>query len=157
MTIMNKKVLIMTLVLALSFGTMAVFADAVVSPAGSYAELTGMTVADAYDLKGDQTFGDLAKEAGFYEDFKAAVVPAKVDMVQDKADEGLITQTDADAIIELLENCDGSHESVLKDSGLFMKFGQGQGENQGNGDALMAQDGSGLTRANQGGNGLGRK
>lgn len=120
-----KKLIAITLigVLAIGLGAMS-FADAFSSPAQVYADLAGVDVATAYELKGtDKTFGELAEENGFLDAFEAATLSGKIAIVNARVADGTLSQEDADAIIEQIENCDGDPQSRL---GQFfnMRFGQ---------------------------------
>jgi hypothetical protein len=127
-------------VLAIGLGAMS-FASAYSSPSEVYANLANKSVAEAYRLKGAEgTFGDLAKENGFYKEFSAATLAAKIAMVKDKAADGILTTEDAAEIIAQLEDCDGTMAARV---GQFfsMRFGADR-EVKGNyGGGEMAQSG----------------
>ncbi|MBN2259176.1 MAG: hypothetical protein JW702_01375 [Clostridiales bacterium] len=110
---MKKLVTIVLIgVLAIGFGAFA-FADALSSPAEVYANLEGIEVADAYVLKGtDQTFGDLAKEAGIYDAFVAANLEGKIAMIDEKVADGTLSAEDAAAIKLEIENCEGTSSKL---------------------------------------------
>lgn len=111
---MKKMISIILIgVLAIGFGALS-FADAFSNPAETYSNLAGITVAEAYELKGaDQTFGDLAKESGFWDDFVAATLAGKIAIVEAKFADGTLTQEEADEIIAQINDCDGIGESAL--------------------------------------------
>ncbi|MEA3422230.1 MAG: hypothetical protein U9Q80_00220 [Bacillota bacterium] len=136
---MKKMISIILIgVLAIGFGALS-FADAFGNPAETYSNLAGITVAEAYELKGaDQTFGDLAKESGFWDDFVAATLAGKIAIVEARLADGTLTQEEADEIIAQINDCDGSGESAL--GKLYnLAFGR-KGETKGNygeGEAQM--------------------
>lgn len=132
-----KKMMAIVLIgiMVLALGAMS-FADAFSSPAQVYADLAGIDVAEAYELRSSgMTFGELAQEEGFYEEFAAATLEGKIVILNQLVADGTMTQEDADAIIEQLEDCDGTMTARL---GQFFgtRFGQG-----GQGNAVRAQDG----------------
>ncbi|OPL09610.1 MAG: hypothetical protein AVO33_06255 [delta proteobacterium ML8_F1] len=112
-------------VLAIGMGTMS-FAGVMTRPAEIYADLAGTSVAEAYTLKGSEgTFGDLARDGGFYEDFVAANLAGKTAIIEELVTEGTLTQEDADMILLEMANCDSEPSFIGKTYELF--FGQ-QGE-----------------------------
>lgn len=138
---MKKLVSIILIgVLAIGFGAIS-FADAFTSPVEIYSELAGVTVAEAYELKGtDKTFGDLAKEEGFWDEFVEATIAGKIAMVEARVADGTLEQEDADSIIEQLNDCDGTGDSRIgqffmmafgRNSEVRGNFGAKQGEFQG--------------------------
>lgn len=137
-----KKLLVIGLVgvLAIGLGAMS-FADAFSSPAEVYADLSGTSVAEAYELKGaNKTFGELAEENGFLNDFEAATRAGKINMVQARVADGTLEQEDADEIISQINDCEGTRESRLGQ--LFnMRFGQNNEVKGFYGEGNMAQNG----------------
>lgn len=113
-------------VLAIGFGAMS-FADTLQSPAEVYADLTGVTVAQAYTLKGtDKTFGELAEENGVLELFMEATMAGKILIVEGLVGDGTLAQEDADAILNQLAECDGTGEAAIG-SQYNLGFGQAAG------------------------------
>ncbi len=137
-----KKLLVIGLIGVLTIGLGAMsFADAFSSPAEAYADLSGMSVAEAYELKGaDKTFGKLAEENGFLDDFEAATRAGKINIVQARVADGTLEQEDADEIISQINDCEGTPGSRL---GQFfkMRFGQNNEEKGFYGEGNMAQNG----------------
>lgn len=136
-----KKIVSSLLVsgLLLSTGIVA-FADSISSPAEIYANLTGKTVEEAYELRGnDKSFGQLAEDEGVYEKFQAAILEAKKQILADKVEKEEITQEKADEILKLMEDCDGTGTNRLGQKngiGFGQGAGNGQGKGQGRGQGL---------------------
>jgi hypothetical protein len=163
-----KKFGLLLLVGFMVFGSMA-FAAEGSSPAEIYAGLTGKTVEEAYEARGQGRFGALAKEEGVSEDFVAQMLAAKKVQINSLVGDSL-TQEEADALIAEMEarvaECDGTQEQARLLQGYAMQFGdglglgsqygkadggQGQGgqmkggnHGAGNQNARGSQDGSGL-------------
>ncbi|SHJ59380.1 DUF2680 domain-containing protein [Paramaledivibacter caminithermalis] len=144
---------LLTLVLAtgivLSVGLVA-FADSISTPAEIYGNLTGKTVEEAYELKGNnKTFGQLAQEAGVYDKFKTSMLEMKKQVIADKVENGELTQEKADEILKLMETgCDGTGSQRLG-----QKYGMGFGKGSGKGSGKGLGRGCGVGR----GNAFGRK
>jgi len=130
---MKKFVSMMLItVLAIGMGTMS-FAGAFSNPAEIYADLAGISVAEAYALKGAEgTFGDLAREEGFYEDFVAANLAGKTAIIEGLVADGTLTQEDADAILLEMANCDGSGDARIGQAHSLFFGQQGDREIKGN-------------------------
>jgi len=152
-----KKLLTSLLVsgLVLSAGISA-FADSISTPAEVYGNLTGKTVEEAYELRGnDKTFGQLAEEAGIFDKFQAAILEVKKQIIADKVEKEELTQEKADELLQLMENnCDGTGSQRLGQK-YGISFGRGAGNGLGNGQGrgLSKGQGAGMGR----GNGLGRR
>lgn len=151
-----KKVLSTLLVSSLIFSAGVVaFADSISSPAEIYSSLSGKTVEEAYELKGnDKTFGQLAEDAGFFDKFQAAMLKAKKQIIADKVEKNELTQEKADKLLKLMEeNCDGSGTQRLGQKyGVGFGRGKGAGMGQGQGKGLGRGRRAGMGK----GNGLGR-
>lgn len=159
---MKKSIaLLVTGLVVLSTGVVS-FADSSTSPAEIYAQTAGITLEEAFDQRGtDQTFGDLAKEKGIWDQFSQLFLSSKTESIQAKVDDGTMTSEDADRILTQLENCDGTGTDKLL-SGYNMQFGKGNGTgNQGNGFGAKSgnglRDGSGAGNGQRNGNGNGLK
>ena len=128
-----KKILVLTVtvVILLSLGAV-VFADSFESPADIFSRLKGITKDEAYELKGNKTFGDLAKENGVYDDFHKAYLESKKSVIEEKIRNGELTREQADEVLKALEECDGTSQKLLGQK-YNLRFGQGQGLGQGNG------------------------
>ncbi len=135
-----KKVLSLALVGILALGAMGMsFAASPFGAAETYANLAGITVEEAYEVKlaSGGTFGDLAKEKGFYDAFSAAILSSKITMINGLVAEGELTQAEADALITSLENCDGTQQHLLKgvlNFGAQSRSGESKGEGAMNGE-----------------------
>lgn len=153
-----KKLLSSLLVagLVLSVGMIS-FADSIQTPAEIYGSLTGKTVEEAYDLKGnDKTFGQLAKDSGIYEEFKASFLESKKQIIADKVAKEEITQEKADEILKLMETCDGTGTQRLGQK-YGVRFGRGAGKGQGKGMGRGCGKGMGRGLGAGRGNGCGIK
>ncbi len=155
-----KKSVVMLAVAVMMLGTMGVaFADASWGPAAIYADLTQITEEEAYALKveKDMTFGELAQEEGVYDEFKAAALAGKEEMLDQLVKDGKITQEKADEVLAAMEACDGDSQGLLKGTGLFGQRngnGRGAGNGQGNGARVGNGEGFGGGAQNRGSNGL---
>ena len=157
---MKKLVAILTLTVLIGAGAGFAYASSSVRPAEIYANLAGVTVDEAYDLKleSGKTFGELAQEAGVYEDFQAATLAAKTTMIEEMVTSGELTQEEADEILAALATCDGTSQGILKDAlnlGQKLMNGNGRNAGQGRGCASGICDGS-SSQLRQGGNGRNR-
>lgn len=124
----------------------ALAAAAYGSPAEAVAGLTGKTLDDVIAEKSEtgKTYGQLANDAGVLDEFKAALLEMKKDILAAKVDEGKLTQEQADeilaAIAENQANCDGTGAKIGQ------RYGVGFGANGGgrcNGNGYMGQNGQG--------------
>ncbi len=156
-----KKIGLLLLAGFMVFGSMA-FAAESASPAEIYANLTGKTVEEAWQMRGQGRFGALAAEEGVSEAFVAQMLAAKKAQIQSLVGDTL-TQEEADSLIADLEariaECDGTGQQAQLLQGLGMRFGNGQGVGMGNGQGGKGvgngqANGSGQGNANgRGGNG----
>lgn len=133
-----KKLVSMALVGVIAVGSMSLsFAASPFKAADVYAGLANITVEEAYAIKlesGD-TFGELAKEAGFYDAFAEATLASKIIMINGLVAEGELSQTEADALIASLENCE---QHILKGA-----LNLGQQSRSGENRNEAAQNGAG--------------
>ncbi len=141
----------------------ALAAAAYGSPAEAVAGLSGKTLDDVVAEKSEtgKTYGQLASEAGVLDEFKAAVLEMKKDILAAMVAEGKLTQEQADEILAaIMENqatCDGTGGAKVGQcygAGLGANgggFGNGNGfkgpngkggNGQGNCSGLMLRDGS---------------
>lgn len=83
-----------------------------------YANLADMTTEEARLERQEsmQPFGKLAKERGFYEQFKTEALQSKIAWIENKVSTGEITQSEADELISSLKNCDGTKSDTLKNA-----------------------------------------
>ncbi len=133
----KKTVLTASLLVGvLAFSGLA-YAD-VMTPVQKLSELTGKSVEALYAEKGDGTFGALAADAGYLEEFKANMLEDKKAIIAQRVEEGRLTQEQADAIIaDMTEHqavCDGTgYQGESPRYGIGYGQGQGQGLGQGAG------------------------
>ena len=102
------------------------------TPAEIYSDVTGVTTQEAYSLRQEEgiTFGELAEENGVFQEFVDKMVEDKISRIEDRVDQGSLTQEEADTYIakikENAENCDPSNSSKLgQKMGLNWKNGNG--------------------------------
>lgn len=131
----KKTVLTASLLVGvLAFSGLA-YAD-VMTPVQKLSELTGKSVETLYAEKGEGTFGALASEAGYLEEFQAGMIENKKEVIAKRVEEGRLTQEQADAIIEAMVEhqalCDGTGYQGEKPR-YGVGFGQGQAQGQGMG------------------------
>jgi hypothetical protein len=146
-----KKTILVLAVAVMVFGTMSVaFADASWGPLAILEKLSGESQEDIYAMREEgETLGDVAKDLGVYDDFRAEALTQKKAMLQEMLEAGEITEAEAERVLTAFESCDGTQQQVLQGEGLF---GQRAGNGQGNG--LKAMDGEGFG-AKEGGFGQG--
>lgn len=137
-----KKIvsIVLTGAVILSLGGIA-FAGSFDSPAEILANLTGKTVEKLYEEKGDKTFGQLAAEdEEIFEQFRDQMLESKKAIIEQRVEEKLLTQEEADKILaQMEENCTlnpGEGKRLGQEYNLrfqFGKNGQGQGMGMGRG------------------------
>lgn len=161
---MKKSIGILTaLALVLSLGAVA-FADAVMSPAEIYSELSGTTPEEAHALKGDGTFGQLAERNGLLEAFEAKNLENKKLILETRVENGQMTREQADALLARMGSgdCDAGQARLGMNTGAAFGrpdqekgagYGQGNGNGQGSGNGPEA--GSGFGRQLRDGSGSG--
>lgn len=154
----KKAILIGITVLALSSLSVTAFAASRYgSPSEAAAALTGKTVAAVRQERAEtgKRYGEMAREAGKSEEFRAEKLEIMKDRLAEKVTDGKITQERADEILAAIEerqaNCDGtgsqSHE----------RLGLGNGESGGTGGGEKSRGGQGPRDGSgqRGGNGTG--
>lgn len=150
--IFSKKMLLLTTaaVAMLSLGAVA-FADSLKTPAQIYSEVTGKTIEQAITERqtSGESYGQLAQDAGKYEEFKSQMLENRKALFDEKVKSGQITQAQADAILERIENCEGPGQGVCG-NGLGNGFGRGGGCGMMNG---RGNNGNGFGWGNGQGNG----
>jgi len=140
--------------LALSLG-IAAFANA----SETYSNLAGVTVEEAFEERGtDKTFGELAEEKGFLDEFTKAMLEEKKEWLDALVKDGRLTQEKADEILKDLENCTldpGSRRGLIREYNLGFgrntnrglrdgsNLGRGYGRNS---ESKGLRDGSGFQR-----------
>lgn len=149
----SKKLMVFAvIVLVLAATTVTAFAASKYnSPAEAVADLTNRSVEDVVSERQEtgNTYGSIAKEAGVLDEFKTEMSEMKQDHLGEKVAEGTMTQDQADAIIEAIEEkqdaCDGSGSGQIgKQYGAGFGRGPGHGlkRGPGNGQGRMAGNGA---------------
>ncbi len=118
------------------------------NPAEIYADLTGTTVDEAIAERGtDKTFGQLADEQGLLDEFRAANLESKKAILQQRVEEGVITQEQADEIIKQMEEgCTLEPGSNRFGQNYNLGFGRNnsmRGQGMGNGSRVRRGRGQG--------------
>lgn len=125
---MKRIVFSVTLLAGLLIFSGAAYA-AVMTPAEKLAEITGKPAEDLRIEKGDRTWGALAQDAGYLEQFKKEMLEMKKEVIADRVTEGKLTQEQADtitqAMIEKQAACDGTGYA-----GTPPRYGVGFGQSQ---------------------------
>ncbi|PKM58522.1 MAG: hypothetical protein CVU98_00635 [Firmicutes bacterium HGW-Firmicutes-3] len=133
----------LVLVAATSIG---VYAAESMSPVQSLSELTGKSVEELYEAKGDLTFGALAQELEVADDFRTDMVANKLAILEERVAQGALTREAADemiaVILEKQENCDGTGLNQ-GDAKLGLGLGRGNGMGNGNGEKVGGGNGFG--------------
>jgi hypothetical protein len=149
----KKFAVVLTVVIVL--GAAGAAYAAVQSPADIAAGLTGKSVEDLYNARAEgKTYGTIANEEGKLEEFKALMLERKKEILDQRVEEGRLTQEQADEILNSLEtniaNCDGTGNggaAIGRNGGAG--FGQGSGMGQG------TNKGTGMRNGGGGGRGMG--
>lgn len=141
-----KKLITLFLVtiIIVTVGAVAM-ADGFKTPSEIFADLKGITVEEAYELRGnDKTFGALAKEEGVLDEFVEANVESKNVIIEERVKEGQLSREQANELIKALEDCDGSGEKMLGQKyGVGFGNGNGSGRGKGNGRGYRRGNGNG--------------
>ncbi|MTI47369.1 DUF2680 domain-containing protein [Sporosalibacterium faouarense] len=131
------------------------FASGFDGPADTYSKLADISVEEAYQQRGiDKTFGQLAEENGFFEEFRNANLEYKKAILEEKVEEGVITQEQAEEIIKAMEEgCTLEPGTNRWGQEYGLCFGtnygnQGIGMNGANGQGLGKGRGYGQRRGN---------
>lgn len=133
---LKKISLVASLVGVIGLGSFA-YASDFSTPADIASDLTGKTVESLKEERqSGKTYGEIAKEAGKQEEFKASMLENKKAILNERVSQGQITQQEADKILseiqENMKNCDGTgSKGIGKKYG--MGFGKGNGQGQGKG------------------------
>ena len=163
MTKSGRAVVAAVSMFVLCAGSTAVFAASAKSPAETLAELTGNSVESviAEKIESGQTYGAMAAAAGKLDEFTAANLEAKKDILAERVASGKITQERADAVMgnitQNMATCDGTATGGAgAGAGIGAGAGAGNGNGQGNRDGSGTGGGNGGTGGgNGGGNGGG--
>ena len=119
-----KKFLFLTVVFMFA---VSVVAFATETPAEVYSDISGKTIEEVYELRGDGTFGELAENNGLYEEFKERMLESKKEILDKMVDEGTLTRESADEYIAEMETHISSDDG--RTLGLGQKIGLAFGRN----------------------------
>lgn len=127
-----KKLAAFTIAAALGLaGTTAFAAAAYQTPAEAVAGLTGRTTQEVIDerINTGKTYGTIAQEAGKLEEFQSAMLEMAKDRMDELVSAGGLTQEQADARIDLMEQnqviCNGT--GIGAGAGVGGGYGRGYG------------------------------
>lgn len=108
------KMVLLGMVSILSISSVTALAAGPCTPADAAASLTGRDVEDVIRerMETGKTFGAIAAEAGKLEEFKQKVLDAKEQILSEDVEKGVVTQEEADDILEAVKErqafCDGT-------------------------------------------------
>ena len=154
---MGKVLWIATAVVVVAaLGTGVAAATDFKTPAEIVAEITGRDEDSVVEEKQEtgKTYGTIAAEAGVLDAFRDVMQDMREDRVADRVESGDLTQEEADAILERVEerqeDCDGTGSGMgggaCDGSGLGLGLGGGQGKGQGQGGGCGMGSGAGQGR-----------
>lgn len=106
MTRLKRMIIVGTIVLTVCSTGMTVFATSQYkTPAEAVAGITGRTVESVINEKVEtgKTYGEIAKAAGKFEEFKAENLQIQKDNINAQVANGILTQEKADSIIKAIE------------------------------------------------------
>lgn len=132
---MKNKIMIGLVVGTLGIGITTASALTNQSKAEKLAELTNKPVSEIISERYDnnKTYGEIATENGVLEQFKTYHYENKKSIVQEKVNNGILTEEEGKKILEQIEerhtNCDGTGNK--NHVGLGLGNGQGHGHGQG--------------------------
>lgn len=126
----TKKFILAGALLAVVGGSGAAYAATAASPAEILSDLTGKSTETLYEQRDEgTTFGALAIEEGVQEQFKERMLENKKEILQERVEEERLTQEEADAIYERMEqnqeNCDGTAQGACVGEARGLGFGRG--------------------------------
>lgn len=150
MTLTKKILTVCTVSLILVAASATAFASpSYKTPAEVVAGITGRPVESVIEEKKEQnkSYGTIASEAGKLDEFKEEMLEVKKENLAAKVEEGVITQEQADAATQKLEQnqavCDGTgNAGICQSTGTNQgscSVNQGNCTNQGNCDASQGQ------------------
>jgi len=146
-----KKVMALVVTVGIIGSATAVFAA---NTADIVSSLTGKTTDELIQERAaGKTYGTIAKEADKLEEFQTQMIEQKKAVLDQRVEDGTLTQKQADEIYQAIKNnqasCDGSgsgSSAIGKEYGV----GFGQGSGMGNGNGIGKGNGNGSR------NGLGK-
>lgn len=153
----TKKIVVAALILVLLGGGGAVYASTLASPLDILSDATGTPVDTILENREDgETLGSMAAEEGVLEQFQAAMTANREAVIQQRVEDGRLTQEEADqikaAIQERIADCDGTGDGERLYLGQQAGMGYGQ---QGSGQYGSGTRGQGGGRNGMGGLGTG--
>ncbi len=110
----KRNMAVLGIVSMLSVSSVTALAAGAQTPADAAASLTGRDVEDVIRerMETGKTFGAIAAEAGKLEEFKQKILEAREQILSEDVEKGVITQEEADDIIEAVKErqalCDGT-------------------------------------------------
>lgn len=153
----TKKIVVVALILVLLGGGGAAYASTLASPLDILSDATGTPVDTILENRGDgETLGSMAADEGVLEEFQEAMTANREAVIQQRVEEGRLTQEEADeikaAIQERTALCDGTGDGERLNLGQQAGLGFGQ---QGSGQYGSGSRGQGGGRYGMGGLGTG--
>lgn len=152
---LKTKVILFTAVSVLTLGSaVTVSAAGRHRPADIVAAITGRAVANVIQERFEtgKTFGTIAAEAGKLDEFKDEMLNAKEEILNENVENGVISQEQADEILETVQERQAECDGTGYGDGLGCGFGYGDGT----GNGCIYGDGNGFGNGNGYGNGFGR-
>ncbi len=135
----------------------ALAAAAYSSPAEAAADLSGKTLESVIEERQEgKTYGEIAEEAGVHDEFTAAMLEMKKEILDERVAAGIITQEEADEIMAAMEEhiaaCDGTGTGSMMmgllygvgfgSNGSGLGYGMGGGSHSQYGNGMGLQDGT---------------
>ncbi len=147
---MKRMTSFIAIVSLISLSSIA-FAAEFQTPGQIAATLTGKTTAEvSTERAAGKTYGTIADEAGKLEEFQKLMLEQKKTILEQRVKDGVITQAQADAFIQAIEEnqgtCDGTGGKQLG-RGMGAGFGMGMGQGAGGGRGLGGFGGGCLLNA----------
>lgn len=157
---LKTKVILFTAVSVLTLGSaVTVSAAGRHRPADIVAAITGRAVANVIQERFEtgKTFGTIAAEAGKLDEFKDEMLNAKEEILNENVENGVISQEQADEILETVQERQAECDGTGYGDGLGCGFGYGDGTGNGciYGDGNGFGNGNGYGKGNGYGNGNG--
>lgn len=151
-----KKLTVVLVVVGMFAAAGAVYA-AGKSPADITAGLTGKTVDALYQERAaGKTYGTIANEAGKLEEFKSQMIEQKKAVLDQRVQEGKLTQAQADEIYNAIKDNQANCDGTANGGAIGKKFGAGFGQGSGMGRGAGAGRGTGVRGGMGGQMGFGR-
>ncbi|NSW90622.1 MAG: DUF2680 domain-containing protein [Firmicutes bacterium] len=131
-----KRIIVVVIVVVILGVAGAAYAATAKTPAEIASGLTGKAIEDLYkERAAGKTYGTIAKEAGKLEEFKEQMLEQKKAILDQRVEDGKLTQEQADEIYDSIKNnqaaCDGTGNA-----GIGKKYGAGFGQCSGIGNSI---------------------